>query len=568
VSPTRASIRFGVFELDLRAGELRKNGSKIKVQEQPLQLLQILLEQPGQVVSREELQRRIWPSDTFVAFDQGLYNAAKRLREALGDTAESPHFIETVPRRGYRFIGNAEAATSLSSAHIRSLAVLPLENLAGDPGQEFFADGITEALITNLAKIQALQVVSRTSVMQYKGVHRPLREIARELQVEGIVEGTVVRSVERVRISAQLIDARTDTHLWAETYDRDLGDVLELQSEVARAIAREVKVKISPQEQAQLEQTPPVDPEAYEAYLKGRYYWNMRTGEAVSKGVAHFDRAVALDPTYAAAHAGLADSAAVLAWWGYAPPPQGFLRAKDAARTALALDGTLPEPHACLAFTLLHYDFDFVAAEAEFKRALEINPRYATAAQWYAIALYLLGRVEESIAELQRATRLDPISPIIRWTLGHFLFFARRYDEVIEEAHKLLELHPDSGFGRHILGIASAKKGIYGKAVSALTEACRLSGRTPNFLGSLGFACAAAGLRDSALDIARELQERFPSAYPMAYWTAMIYANLGDEDEADRWLQTGYNERSAHMFTSASILDSIRSAMTRDFMVF
>src|SRR5437667_1335587 len=261
LSSERASVRFGAFELDQDAGELRKQGTRMKLQEQPLQMLQVLLQRPGEVVTREELQQKIWPSDTFVDFDHGINNAIKRLREALGDAAETPHYIETLPRRGYRFIGKIERETP----KFRSLAVLPLENLSRDPEQEYFAEGLTEALITTLAKIGELRVVSRTSAMLYKDAHKPLREIARELEVDAIVEGTVLRAGDRVRITAQLIDPEKETHLWAESYERHLRDVLQLQAEVAQAIAREIQVKLTPQEQAQLAQSRPVNPDADEA---------------------------------------------------------------------------------------------------------------------------------------------------------------------------------------------------------------------------------------------------------------------------------------------------------------
>src|SRR2546430_7464621 len=300
----RASVRFGAFELDQDAGELRKQGTRMKLQEQPLQMLQVLLQRPGEVVTREELQQKIWPSDTFVDFDHGINNAIKRLREALGDAAETPHYIETLPRRGYRFIGKIE----YNAPRMRSLAVLPLENLSHDPQQEYFAEGLTEALITTLAKIGELRVVSRTTAMLYKDVHKPLREIARELEVDAIVEGTVLRAGQRVRITAQLIDAANETHLWAESYERHLRDVLHLQAELAQSIARQVQVKLTPQEQAQLAQSRPVNPEAYEAYLKGRYHWNRRSREGLPKAVQYFEQAIATDPTYAAAYAGLPDS--------------------------------------------------------------------------------------------------------------------------------------------------------------------------------------------------------------------------------------------------------------------
>ena len=541
----RRVYRFGVFEADVASAELRKNGVRVKLHSQPFQVLIMLLERPAQLVTREEMRHRLWGADTFVDFDHGINNAIKRLREALGDTAETPSYIETLPRRGYRFVGQPKVAIQVTTNRIQSLAVLPLENLSRDPDQEFFADGMTEALITNLAKISALHVVSRTSAMYYKGVHRPLREIARELQVDGIVEGTVMRSGPRVRISAQLIDARTDAHLWAETYDRDLRDVLELQSEVARAIASEVQVKVSPLEQTQLTRTRSVDPGAYEAYLAGRYYWNKRTGESMKQGLEYFHKAIEIDPTYAAAHAGLADSAAVLGWWNFATAEQSFVRAKEAAKRALSIDPTLAEAYASLGFSLMHHDFDFSGAERSLRKALEINPRYATGAQWCGILLCCTGRYEEGLSELRHALRLDPLSLIFGWTYAHFLFFAGRYDDAIEEGRKVLALHPSSGFGRQVLGISWAAKGVHDQAISELMEA-GLCGKIPNFLGSLGFGYAVAGKSKEALAVAKELLEFSHNPYQIAYWMAMIYANL-DSDEAYGWLEKAHSERGPQM---------------------
>src|SRR5437763_2034567 len=298
---SRASVRFGAFELDQDAGELRREGTKVRLQEQPLQILQILLEQPGKVILREELRKRVWPSDTFVDFDHGINNAIKRLREALGDVAETPRYIETLPRRGYRFIGITEYPRHGSASAILSLAVLPLENLSRDPEQEYFADGLTEALITSLAKISALRVISRTTVMHYKGVRRPLPDIARELGVQVVVEGTVLRSGEKARISVQLIETSSDTHLWAESYERDLRDILRLQSEISRAVAREIQAKLTPAEQERLTRTRSVSPEAYELYLRGRHYWNMRNAQGFTKGAEYFLKAISVDSNYAAA---------------------------------------------------------------------------------------------------------------------------------------------------------------------------------------------------------------------------------------------------------------------------
>src|SRR5256885_9612520 len=399
------TIRFAAFELDSRASELRKHGAKIKLQDQPFQILQILLQRPGKVIAREELREKTWPSDTFVDFDHGINNAIKRLREALGDNAETPRYIETLPRRGYRFIGKLER----EAPKFRSLAVLPLENLSHDPQQEYFAEGLTEALITTLAKIGELRVVSRTSAMLYKGVRKPLREIARELEVDAIVEGTVLRAGQRIRITAQLIDATNETHLWAESYERHLRDVLHLQAEVAEAIAKQVRVKLTPQERAHLAQTQPVNPEAYEAYLKGRYHWLRRSGEELPKAVQYFEQAIATDPTYAAAYAGLADSLSGLGVY-FVAPDQGCGKAKTLALRALEMDPGLAEAHCSFAWATAWYDYDFCSAEREFERALELNPRYATAHLWYGFCLGAMGRYEESYTEFKRAIQIGRAS--------------------------------------------------------------------------------------------------------------------------------------------------------------
>jgi len=391
--PAHGTIRFGPFEADLDAAELRRQGVRIKLPDQAFRVLGTLLECPGKLVTREELQKRIWPSDTFVDFEQGLNNSIKRLREALGDSAEQPQFVETLPRRGYRFVG----ALQVTAEPIESLLVLPLENLSGDAEQEYFADGMTEALITNLAKISALRLVSRTTAMHYKRTRQPLSEIARELGVDGIVEGTVMRAEERVRISAQLINAHTDTHLWAESYERKLSDVLALQAEVAQAIAREIRVKLTPIDQARFAKVQPVDPEAYDAYLKGRYYWNRRPLR-FAEAVKCFQQAIAKDPLYAVAYAGLSDCFCSLSVWGLVSANDGCNKAKGLADKALELDHSLAEAHAALAHATM-YQYDFLSAEREFERAIELNPRSATAHQLFGWYLCIVDRYEESYTE-------------------------------------------------------------------------------------------------------------------------------------------------------------------------
>jgi TolB-like protein/DNA-binding winged helix-turn-helix (wHTH) protein len=458
--PASTRLRFGVFVADAQTGELTEQGKRIRLQEQPFQLLLMLLQKPGEVVTREELRTKLWPQ-TIVDFDHGLNKAISKIREALGDSSENPRFVETIARRGYRFLGavavgdekrtepsasdltttSASAiflaptlvqgarnfvwrllavgfavafATAASSAlyhkiysspkTISSLAVLPLENLTGDASQDYLADGMTDELTTRLAQISTLRVISRTSAMTYKYVHRPLSEIASALNVDAVVEGSVSRTGEQVHVNAQLIDARSDRHIWAESYDENTRDVLSLQSNVARAIAEQIRVTMKPQEQATLWKTQTLNPDAYQTYLKGRYFWNQRTRDGLQTAIDYFTRAVSIDPAFAEAYAGLADSYAVAGDWKYGvdSPQHAFVKATTAAGKALALDDMLGEAHASLAFALDLYAWDWQAAETEYKRAIKLNPNYATAHQWYSWHLIMMGRDTEAMVELKK----------------------------------------------------------------------------------------------------------------------------------------------------------------------
>jgi TolB-like protein len=536
---SKRPVKFGAFEADLAARELRKNGAKVRLQDQPFQVLALLLENPCQVVTREELRQKLWSADTFVDFDNGLNTCINKIREALGDTAEKPRFVETLPRRGYRFIGAQPTGAGIAAKQIESLVVLPLENLSRDAEQEYFADGLTETLITNLAKISALRVVSRTTAMHYKGVHRPLPQIARELEVDAVVEGTVQRSGQRVRISAQLVQASTDAHLWAESYERDLRDVLELQAEVARAIANEIKVKLTPQEQKHLTRARQVDPEAYEAYLKGRFHWNKRTLEGFTKAAEYFQQAIDKDAGYAAAHAGLADTASRLGWWGFVRPEDGCARAKAAAKKALEIDDTLAEAYAALGFATLFYDYSPRTAERQSRRATELDPKNPTAAQALGVCLAALGCLEEGISEVLRAIQLDPLSPMLHWTAGILMYQARRYDQVIAQSRKGLEL--DSAFPslHWNIGLALLAKGIHEEGLKELEYAAQVANRFPYFLGTLGYGYGVTGRTEDARKVVSELSSKPLSSY----WIGMIYASLNDSDSALDFLERAYLER-------------------------
>jgi TolB-like protein/DNA-binding winged helix-turn-helix (wHTH) protein/Tfp pilus assembly protein PilF len=620
--------RFGPFEVDLRSGELYKHGIRLKLQDQPFQVLALLLEHPGDVVTRENLRQRLRPGDTFVDFDTGLNSTIKKLRDALGDSAEHPCFIETLPRRGYRWLAPVECVGDISAnlriavpesaprevrsspggateavpaskvrplpavassgiaflcvlallfaldvgklrtrllgsavpVRIRSLAVLPFENLSHEPEQEYFADGMTEELITSLGKIGALHVTSRTSIMRYKKTDKSLPQVAQELNVDGIVEGTVQRSGDRVRITAQLIHASTDHHLWAESYDRELKDVLALQDDVARAIANEIKVTLTPQEQLSLAAVRPVNPGAYEAYLKGRYYWNKRTAEGIKKASDYFQQAINQQPNYGIAYSGLADCNSGLAWHGFASPTEALPRAKAAALKAIEIDPTSGEAHASLALVLSHQR-NWAAAENEFKRALQLNPRYANAHHWYGDYLSIVGRHEEALVEAKRAFELDPLSPMINTWLGLRYYHARRYDEAIEQGRKILEFDPNFAPAHLLLGQAYVQKGLRAQAISELQSATSLSGDSPLYMAQVGVAYAAAGKNREAVSVIDQLQKAARQGYVSSYGLAQIYAALGDKQHAMKWLQSAYDEGAVWMeyLKVDPVLDSLRS---------
>jgi serine/threonine-protein kinase len=429
---------------------------------------------------------------------------------------------------------------------IESLAVLPLDNLSHDPAQDYFADGMTEELISDLGQIEALRVISRTSVMQYKGAKKPLPQIARELNVDAVIEGSVLRAGNRVRISAQLIQAKPEKHLWAKNYERDLGDVLALQSEVAGAIANEIKIKVTPQEQARLANARPVNPDAHEAYLKGRFYWNLRRTAGVKKGLEYFQQAIAKDPGYALAYTGLADSYILLGTYGSMAPKEAYPRAKEAALRALELDATLGEAHDSLGTAKTDYEWDWVGAEKEFKRAIELSPGYATAHQRYAYFLTVMGRFNEAIAEAKRAHELDPLSPMINASVGMDLFHARRYDEAIAQFRSALELNPGLVQARDYLCLAYAQQKLYEQALSECQKATALRHMDPRVSPNIARVYAAEGKRTEALNITARAEEVSKRTYvPCEGGNAYValYAALGDTDKAFAQLEKAYEDR-------------------------
>ena len=618
-------VRFGTYEVSLQSGEVRKAGLKIRVQQQPMKLLEILLERPREVVTREELRSRVWPSESLGDFDQALNIAVGKLRSALGDSAENPRFIETLPKLGYRFIAEvsvvdayarskkpesvAEDLPATEPAHklqvagsavvpqrwrwttrrvivalalvvslpilavlliqprsrpprgIHSLAVLPLENLSGDASQNYFADGMTDELITDLAQISALRVISRTSVMVYKGAREPLPQIARELNVDAVVEGTVLRSGDQVRITAQLIEASTDKHLWSQSYEGELRDTLALQNRVASAIADQIRINLTPQEQAALKSAKAVNPEAYQSYLKGRYFWNKRTADGLKAALAYFNQAIEEDPKYAKAYSGLADTYALLGDWQYRvmSTKEALPKAKAAAIKALELDSSLSEAHTSLGYSLRAFDWDFDSAGKEFQRAIEINPGYATAHHWNAMNLGLLGRPKEALVEMRKAENLDPLSLIINADLAEFLLLTHSYDESLKQSRKIIEMDSTFAIGHKQLGDAYLLKQMDKEAVAELQMAVRLSGGSPICIADLARAYVASGKMNEAVKLLSDLKKGSNAGLANAPQIAMIYASMGDNDQAMHWLERAYEERFNPSILLRSGFDPLRS---------
>jgi TolB-like protein/DNA-binding winged helix-turn-helix (wHTH) protein/Tfp pilus assembly protein PilF len=635
-------VRFGIYQVDVRTSELWKQGRKIKLQEQPCRILAILLEQRGEVVTREDLRKRLWSDDTFVDFDHSLNTAIMRLREALSDSSENPRFIETLPRHGYRFIAPIEELNSADpekaveahssatpesslgvpesgpamqfsggqatlhlgsrpiasrlalvigslltillialigvrlrlvrhgsgansqSNQIKSLVVLPFENLSGDKDQQYFTDGMTDELIAHLAKIRSLRVISRTSSMEYKDTHKTLSQIARNLNVDAVVEGTVLRSGNQVRITAELVQVATDRHLWAETYESQLGDVLGLQSRVASAIANEIRVNLTPEEQQRLASTRTVTGESYENYLKGRYYWNKRSQEGLTKAIEYFQLAIEKDPNYALAYAGLADCYSIIgsAIVGTVPSQDVAPKAKAAAVKALQLDDTLAEAQTSLATVRFNYDWDWAGAANGFQRSIELNPSYATAYQRYSLYLMAMGRTNESLAQMARARELDPLSISMNFSLGWRLYMARKYDQAIEQLQNTLEMDPNFALPRMVLGQAYEQKNAYPQALSELQKAVGISHDSPQMLGALGHAYGASGNRSEAENVLAKLMEQSKKQYVSPFYVAIVYVGLGENDKAVDWLERAYRDRSnAIVFSKVDPqLDPLRSA--------
>ena len=640
--PLQQSIRFGEdLELDLCPRRLRRGNRVLRLERIPLEILILLLERRGEIVSREEIVARVWGNDVFLDTDNSIRGAIRKVRQVLRDDPETPRFIQTMTGRGYRFIapiisfekehtaeppkieasnvptasrsfalesdGSSQGRSlglvdkeqertasqlpdtetapvrvrrrartwrfvglaSLAVVSVLSLfafwgwhasrapvafqrktvlAVLPFDNLSRDPDQEFFSEGLTEEMIAQVGKLNRdrLKVVARSSVAKYKGSTLAAREIGKELNADYLVQGSVRRSSDRIRVTVQLIQARDQIDVWSESYDRELKDVLAVQDSVVRSIASEIHIALTEEQEKRLAAPRQISPEAYEAYLKGRYYWNKRTGESMQKAEQYFQQAIDKDPSYAAAYSGLADCNSGLTWHGFKSPAEALPKAYASARKALEINPESAEAHASLGLAMSHR-WDWTGAEAEFRRALELDPQYANAHHWYGDYLSIKSRHDEALVEAKRALELDPLNLMISTWLGLRYYMARDYSHAIEQNQNSVELDPNFAAAHLVLGEGYVQSGLHSQGISELKRAASLSGSSPLYTAQVAVALAVAGRNRDALRIARELETISGKRYVSPYGLAQIYAALSKDEDAFKWLQAAYDDHAVWM---------------------
>jgi TolB-like protein/Tfp pilus assembly protein PilF len=560
----RRIYEFGPFCFNAKERLLLCHGETVPLTPKALEILSILLLNRGHLVEKSYLIKQVWP-DTFVV-DANLAQNIFMLRKALQEHPHEPQFIETIPKRGYRFIApvrelDEEAAASAAredpleptggardeggrtpQSEIKSLAVLPFTNESVDENAEYLSDGITESIINMLSQLPALRVMARATIFHYKGKTVDPRAVGRELRVQAVLEGRVLRLGERLIIRTELIDALDGRHLWGAQYDRAPANVFEVQEEIAREISAKLQIKLSGTEQRQLAKRYTENIEAYHLYLKGRFHWRKHTEEGLTRGIEYFEQAIRLDPCYALAYAGLADSYYRLSNM-YLSPRECYPKAKAAALKALEIDHLLAEAHTSLAFIKFRYDWDWPGAEEESQVAIELNPGYALARTGYGVFLMLMGRFDEAMIELLLAQQLDPLSLWMNVSFGMNLYLSRQCDQAIEHYQKTLEIDPNFFSAHYALGRAYALKGNFAGAIGELEEACSLDNSTAMF-GSLGYAYAASGKRDKALKILNKLKQLSRQHYVSPYTQALIYTGLGENDRAFEWLEKAYADRN------------------------
>jgi TolB-like protein/Tfp pilus assembly protein PilF len=555
---------FGQFRLDTGARLLFRNGERVVLTPKVVDLLIALVAAEGKTIGKEDLLQKVWPGT--VVEEGSLTSHISLLRKALGEGHDEPQFIETIPKRGYRFASpliQIPGPTADGCASRMMLVVLPFENLSGGEKHDYFSEGLTEEMITQVARLSPdlLGVIARTSAMQYKSTNKSVQQIGRELGVSHLLEGSVRRAGDRVRITAQLIRVSDETHLWAESYERNLHDILALQVELARAIARAIQIKLTVRQQRRLdlEKLRSIDPGTHELYLRGRHLWNKRTEEGMRRSIQCFEQALERDPTYAVAYDGVSDAYTMLACRGVIPTTEAFHKAKVAARQALQIDQELGEAYASLAHVRLH-DWDWVGLEEDFKRALELSPGHAIAWYWYAEYLMAMGRADEAIATARNAQEMDPVNPLLSASLGMILYLARRYDESVAELCRALEVDPGHFLLHFRLGLVYLQKGML-QAVDEMGRAVELSGRSTETLIGLAEAHGAVGDKATMKTIMKELVQHSEERYFSPYDVARAYGSLKDEEQTFFWLEKAYDEHNPDLIElkMEPSFDSVRS---------
>jgi len=551
-------IRFGPFQFDLATGELRRSNQRVKLAPQPSNLLILLVQRAGQLVTREDIQQRLWGADTYVDFEQGLNFSIRQIRTSLGDDAENPRFIETLPRRGYRFIARIGRD---SSTVIESLAVLPFENTSGDAGSQFLVDGLTESIIYRLARIRELSVIPRGTVFRYSRLDKDPYEVGQELQVRAVVTGRMIQTGDDLILSVELIDVDSRNQIWGQRYRRKMAEVFEMQEDIANQICEKLRIELRPSGQNQAGKRDTENIEAYQLYLKGRFFWNKRTEQAIKKAIGHFNEAIERDPAYAAAYAAIADAYIPLGYYTYLPPGDAFPKAKSAASKALAIDESLADAHGVLGSVAWLHEGHRSQAERELKLAIELSPNVPRLRQIYAEFLSSLARFDEAHLEMDKALELDALSVPLNYVAGLPYYYRRDYGRAIECCRKAIDL--DSGFypAHYLLGLAYLQEGRFPDAIRELEQANAISLATPFVLGALGTAYALAGKRDEATDVLGQLESDASQRYVSPYLKSTILAGLGQLEPALESLYEAQRLRCCRMAWIAldPLLDKFRN---------
>lgn len=556
-------FEFGQFRLDPAECLLLRDGQPVPLTQKAFKTLLVLIQYSGYMLEKEELIRKVW-QDRFIE-EATLAQNIFTLRKALGENHQEHQYIETVPKRGYRFIAKVKEVwednndtveehtgarifikdeeIDLRDRVISSLAVLPLVNASADPNIESLSDGITEGIINSLGRLSQLHVIARSTIFRYKDKEVDPQEVGRTLHVRAVLMGRVLQTGEGLIINIELVDVANGWQLWNEQHKVMLSDIFEAQEEVSREISEKLRVKLIGDDKTLLNKLYTENTEAYQLYLEGRHYWNKRTEEGIKRGIIKFKQAIDIDPNYALAYSGLADCYNMLNGYGILAPEESAPRAKAAALRALEIDDTLTEAYTSLAWVKFAYEWDFAGAEEEFKRAIELNPNYATVHHWYALYLSAIGQQDEAFLEIKRAQRLDPLSLVINTAVGTNLFHMRQYDAAIAQCQKTLELHPDFFAAHGIIGMCWQQKGMHEEAIEEFQKALTVSGNNRELLAMLGYAYGVSGKREEARRILDELKELSKQRYVAPIYRALIHTGLGEKDQAFEWFEMAYRNR-------------------------